>query len=302
MSLRAVEVDNQTAKFDLLLSMQEESEGYLRGTLEYNTDLFDAGTISRLAGHYEVMLAGIAANPRQRIEELPLLNGGRAGERRLGNGTGLRRSYREEVCLGTLFEEQVERTPAAVAVEYGGAKLSYAELNGRSNQLARHLRELGVGAETLVGICVERSLEMVVGLLAVLKAGGAYVPLDPGYPRQRLAYVLADAEVEVLLTQSELRAQLPVEGLAVVCVDSDWERIANLSPASLAPVTTAANLAYVIYTSGSTGQPKGVQITHRALINFSHFDAAGAGLTAADTLLSVTTLSFDIAGLEVYCR
>ena len=298
-TLSPVEVDNKTAKFDLMLSMQEEVGDYLSGIVEYNTDLFDAGTIGRLAGHFEVMLESIVKAPHQRIDELPLLSSGERAQV-LDEWNSTAEFYRQDRCIHELFEEQVGRTPEAVAVQFEGEQLSYAELNARSNQLARHLRSLGVGAESLVGICVERSLAMVVGLLGVMKAGAAYVPLDPAYPRQRLAYMLADAQVEVLLTQAELVSELPVQELKVVCLDVDWETIAEQSEESLAPLATAANLAYTIYTSGSTGQPKGVQISHRAVVNFLTSMREEPGITSADTLLSVTTLSFDIAALELY--
>ncbi|MFZ0748879.1 MAG: amino acid adenylation domain-containing protein, partial [Pyrinomonadaceae bacterium] len=298
-TLSAMEVDNQTAKFDLTLSMREEAEEYLSGTLEYNTDLFDEGTIERLAGHFEVLLEGIVKTPHQRIDELPLLSSWERAQVLEGwNSTA--EFYRQDKCIHELFEEQVGRTPEAVAVEFEGEQLTYAELNVRSNQLARHLRRQGVAAESLVGICVERSLAMVVGLLGVMKAGAAYVPLDPLYPRPRLAYMLADAQVAVLLTQAELVSELPAGDLKVVCLEADWETISQESEESPGLLATAANLAYTIYTSGSTGQPKGVQISHRAVVNFLTSMREEPGITSADRLLSVTTLSFDIAALELY--
>ncbi len=296
-TLTSVEVDNKTAKFDLALLMREEG-GALRGILEYNTELFERSTIARLAAHFEVLLAGIVSNPEEQIDDLPLLT---ASEHRqmVLEWNDSAAVYRDSACLPELFAEQVGRTPAAVAVQCEERQLTYAELDARSNQLAHHLRRLGVCSETLVGICLERSVELVVALLAVLKAGAAYVPLDPAYPRQRLALVLEDSAVQVLLTQQQLRTQLPSD-LELVCLDSDGPSIAAQPESALPALALAGNLAYVIYTSGSTGRPKGVQISHRALLNFLSSMQQAPGITAADTLLSVTTLSFDIAGLEIY--
>src|SRR6185503_6036343 len=189
----------------------------------------------------------------------------------------------------------------AVALVHDEQQLTYAELNTRANRLAHHLRSTGVGPETLVGICTERSIEMVVSLLAILKAGGAYVPLDPAYPQERLSFMLRDAGVEVLITEQALRESLPELRAKVVCVDSDWGKIAQESGENLkAAAGGPDNLAYVIYTSGSTGKPKGVQISHRAVVNFLTSMRERPGLTDKDTLVAVTTLSFDIAGLEIY--
>jgi amino acid adenylation domain-containing protein len=199
-----------------------------------------------------------------------------------------------------LFEAQAARAPAATALVTEGGALSYAELNGRANRLAHRLRALGVGPEVLVGLCAERSAEMVVGLLAALKAGGAYVPLDPGFPEARLSLMLDDARVPVLLTQSHLRDRLAAGEATVVCLDSDGDGLDDLSDENLAGGATADNLAYVIYTSGSTGRPKGVQVTHGALGNFLRSMGPLLGIVEGDTLLAVTTLSFDIAALELY--
>ncbi len=255
--------------------------------------------IKLLPDYYIATLEAMASDPRSRYEThspIPLDERLRLVEE--WNDTA--REYPEEKTFQELFGEQVERTPGAVAVEYEGEQLTYEELDKRSNQVAHYLMGLGVGAESLVGVCVERSATMVVGLLGVLKAGAAYVPLDPGYPGPRLAFMLADAQVAVLLTEAGLVAALPAAGLRVVCLDRDWESIAEESEATPRVQCSAGNLAYTIYTSGSTGQPKGVQITHRALVNFLSAMRGEPGITAADTLLSVTTLSFDIAGLELY--
>ena len=198
------------------------------------------------------------------------------------------------------IEAQAARSPEAVAVVFGDRTLTYRELDERANRLAHRLWSLGVGPETLVGLCVERSVEMVVGLLGVLKAGGAYVPLDPGFPPGRIRLMLDDARVKVLLTQQDLRESLPVGDAEVVCLDSDWAGIEDRPATPPDVAVSPENLAYVIYTSGSTGRPKGVQVTHGALANFLGSMAGLLGVAGDDTLLAVTTLSFDIAALEMY--
>ena len=203
-------------------------------------------------------------------------------------------------CLHELVGEQVVRSPGVVAVVCGGERLTFAELDERSSRLANYLVGLGVGPEVLVGICVERSLEMLVGLLGVLKAGGAYVPIDPAYPVERQAFMLADSRAPVVVTQERLVEGLPVEGVEVVCIDRDWPVIGGLPAVVPEVVCDPEQLAYVIYTSGSTGKPKGVQISHRALVNFLWSMRERPGLGADDVLVAVTTLSFDIAGLELY--
>src|SRR3990172_5937896 len=223
LTLNPLEVGSGTAKFDLTLSMVEGAEG-LRGTLEYNTDLFDAATVTRMLGHYQRLLEGIVANPEQRISDLPLLT---EAERKqlLVEWNGTKADYPKDKCIHELFEAQVERTPEAIAVVFEDKQLTYSELNARANQLAHHLRALGVWPEVLVGIYMERSLEMVVGLLGILKAGGAYVPLDLTYPKERLAFMLEDTQVPVLLTQERLVSGLPQHGATVVCLDADCEGI-----------------------------------------------------------------------------
>jgi non-ribosomal peptide synthetase component F len=205
-----------------------------------------------------------------------------------------------DCCLNELIEAQTRRTPDEVAVRSGDRVLTYAELDRRANQLAHRLAELGVGTEVLVAICVERSVEMVVGLLGILKAGGAYVPIDPGYPADRQEYMLTDSHAPVVVTEDRLRAGLPLGGAAVVCIDRDWPAISRMPIETLSVNASPAHLAYVIYTSGSTGQPKGVQITHRSLVNFLIAMRESPGQSSEDVLVAVTTLSFDIAGLELY--
>jgi amino acid adenylation domain-containing protein len=298
LSVSRMGVDSGTAKVDLTLHMAEGAGG-LVGALEYATDLFDASTVKRMVDHFQTLLESIVADPERCLSELAILT---EAERHqlLVEWNDTRRDYPTDKCIHQLFEIQVERTPEATAVVFEKQQLTYRELNRRANQLAHYLRKLGVGPETLVGICIERSLDMVAAVLGVLKVGGAYVPLDPTDPKERLAFMLEDARVSVLLTQRRLMEGLPEHGATVVCVDTDWQAIAQESEET--PVSRACpeNLAYVIYTSGSTGKPKGVQITHRGVINFLNSMRQQPGLTREDILLAVTTLSFDIAALELF--
>ena len=290
-------VEHTRALFDLHLDLTETDSG-LEGYWEYNTDLFDRSTIERMSKHFQTLLEAIATNPEQQVSQLPLLT---PAERHqlLTEWNQTQRDYPQEQYIHQLFEEQVKKTPDAVAIVFEDQQLTYRELNCKANRLANYLRSLGVEPEVLVGICVERSLEMVVGLLGILKAGGAYVPLDPHYPKERLCYMLADSDVELLLTQSSLSTSLPEHQAKVVCLDTDWGAIAQHSQNDLKEKIAQENLAYVIYTSGSTGKPKGVQIRHRSLTNFLNA-MHQIGIKEQDILLSVTTLSFDIAALEIF--
>ena len=263
--LDKVEFDYGISRVDLTLEVDDKAEG-LFCCFEYNTDLFDAGTVERLGGHFESLLKGIVAHPQRRLSDLPMLT---EAERQqlLVEWNDTKRDYPSNKCIHELFEAQVEQMPEAVAVIFDGQQLIYRELNARANQLAHHLCKLGVGPDVLVGISVEASLEMVVGILAILKAGGAYVPLDPAYPQKRLAFMVTDAQMPVLLTQERLLARLPVHGAKVVRLDTDWEVIARESKENPVSRTKPENLAYVIYTSGSTGSPKGVLGLHRGTIN-----------------------------------
>jgi amino acid adenylation domain-containing protein len=210
------------------------------------------------------------------------------------------REYPRDCCVHELFQVQAERRAQFVAVAFENQQLTYEELNRRSNQLARYLRKLGVGPDVLVGLCVERSLDMVIGLMGILKAGGAYVPLDPAYPKDRIAYIMEDARAPVLLTQQALLASLPEQQANVVLLDAHWSAIGNEETSNLSPLAKAENLAYVIYTSGSTGKPKGVQLEHRSVVNFLCTMQDEPGLDESDVVAAVTTLCFDIAGLEIY--
>ncbi len=294
---RVVEVGSGTAKFDLTLTVREV-EGQLRGQVEYATDLFERESIKRLVGHYEKLLQELVRDVEQAVGAVPLLS---AGERQqllyAWNETTL---AVPESSIQELFGAQAERTPAAVAVVAGAEQVSYAELNRRANQLAHHLRRLGVGPEERVGVLLERTTELVIGLLGILKAGGAYVPLDANYPQERLSYMLEDAAAKVLLTQEGLRERAAQWAGTVVSVDGARELIAAESGEEPQLVNVPGNLAYVIYTSGSTGRPKGVSIEHRSAVTLLHW--AQAVYTPAEYagVLAATSICFDLSVFELF--
>lgn len=298
LTLGQLNIDCGTTKFDLTLSMWDDA-GSLSGAVEYSTDLFDSGTITRMLHHLQTLLEGVVAHPEQRLADLPLLPDAERQQILVDwNATAVR--LPQAVGLHHLFEAQVERTPDALAIIADNGRLTYCQLNQRANQLAHHLQALGVRPDVLVGLCMERSLEMMIGLLGILKAGGAYVPLDPAYPSERLAFMLEDAQVSVLVTQPQMVETLPAHHAHVVCVTPAQEALAHKPADNPVSQVAAEDLAYVIYTSGSTGAPKGVQIPHRAVVNFLETMRHQPGLAADDILLAVTTLSFDIAGLELF--
>ncbi|MHC0068640.1 non-ribosomal peptide synthetase [Nostoc sp. UIC 10890] len=298
LTITPLEVHTGTAKFDLTLYLEETSEG-ICGGIEYNTDLFESTTITRMVGHFQTLLESIVANPQQHISNLPLL---RAAEQHqlLVEWNNTQTDYPKDTCIHELFEEQVAKTPDAVAVIFENQQLTYQQLNYCANELAHYLISLGVKPEVKVGICVERSLDLIVGLLGILKAGGAYVPLDPAYPQERLAFMLQDSQISILLTQQHLLKTLPSYQAQVICLDRDRDCIAAHQQNSPESYIAPDNLIYTIYTSGSTGKPKGVQITHRNIVNFLTAIQQHLQLTNLDSLLSVTSLSFDIAGLEIF--
>jgi amino acid adenylation domain-containing protein len=291
--LMPIAVDTQTAKFDLSLVLMDTGQG-LSGGIEYKSDLFDAATIRQLAHHWQTLLESIVANPNSSIDDLALL---KADERTaiLNSWSNTPSSLTASACYPQLFEAQVDKTPSAVALTLGEERLTYGELNQRANQLAHHLRVLGVQKEVCVGVYLERSLDFVVALLAIFKAGAAYLPLDPAYPAERVAFMLADAQTPIVLTHQHLLADLPRLGVTAVPLDAEWP--AEYSSDNPPVTVTADDLAYVIYTSGSTGQPKGVLVTHGALAQHcltiqDHYD-----LTAADKVLQFASFNFD-ASLE----
>ena len=301
--LDPLEVDSGTAKFDLTLSMVEQADG-LYGVWEYDIDLFDGVTIKRMAIHFQTLLEGIVADPERCISELPLLPDSEQNKL-LVDWNDTRTDYPRNKCFFELFEEQAHIDPAKIAVEFEGKQISYDDLNSKANQLAHYLIDIGVGPNVLVGLFVDRSINMMVGLLGILKAGGAYVPLDPDYPIERLSYMLEESSSSVLITQDKFKDDLPESNAQVIFIDSDWEHISQMrsenrifEPEQERP--GPENPAYVIFTSGSTGKPKGVQVPHRAVTNFLISMSQKPGVSSDDILLAVTTLSFDIHVLELY--
>jgi natural product biosynthesis luciferase-like monooxygenase protein/amino acid adenylation domain-containing protein len=299
LTLRPFNFDIEASTFDLLLSMLDTEQG-LRGTFEYSTDLFVSETIERFGAHFHHLLQSIVANPRQRVSDIQFLSA--AEQQQLlveWNETSV--EYPKNRCIHQLFEAQVERTPEAVAVAFEEEKLTYRELNSRANQLAHHLRQLGVERETLVGLCVERSPAAVIGILGTLKAGAAFVPLDPGYPLERLSFMLEDARVPVLLTQEALLERVPAQWVQTISLDTEWDGlIANQNEANVATGALADNLAYVIYTSGSTGKPKAVMVQHAGLCNMVQAQIKAFGVTADSRVLQFASLSFDASVSEIF--
>lgn len=299
LAIELLDLDNGTSKFDFTLSLTETNIG-MRGVWEYNTDLFDDATIERLAVHYQTLLEGIVASPDRPISQLPLLT--EAEKQRIlveWNQTQTS-DWNSDRCIHQLFEQQVERTPDAVAVVFGNQHLTYQELNHRANQLAHYLQTLGVEPETLVGVCMTRSPEMIVALLGILKAGGAYVPIDPSYPSDRQAYMLADSHVRVLLTQAALMSALPTSEAQVICLDSDWPLFTSQPCENLAAAVNLTHLAYVIYTSGSTGRPKGVLVPHRGLPNLVAAQCSAFAVQPSSRILQFASSSFDASISEVF--
>jgi amino acid adenylation domain-containing protein/non-ribosomal peptide synthase protein (TIGR01720 family) len=287
-----------TAKFDLALDLWEYPDG-IEANFEYSTDLFREETIARMAGHFRALLEGIAADPDRRLSELPLLT--RREHMQLvhnWNNTGTERPLSE--CLHQLFESQVDRTPEAVAVEFRGERFTYDVLNRRANQLARHLRTLGAGPETIIAIRVERSLAMIVGLLGILKAGAAYLPLDPAEPGERLRYMLQESRAALILTQQALVPYSEPPGLQQLILDENLENFAHYDDTNLSIDVSATNLAYVIYTSGSTGHPKGVMIESRSVCNHMRWMQATIPLTSTDRILLKYPFNFDASICEIF--
>ncbi|WP_414516568.1 amino acid adenylation domain-containing protein [Nostoc sp. PCC 9305] len=297
-AVSSLPIETGIAKFDLALSI-EHTSSLLIAEWEYNSDLFDDATIARMAGNFQTLLAGIVANPQQPISQLPLLTEVEQHQL-LVEWNNTKKDYPLDKYIHQLFEEQVRKTPDAFAVELEGEKLTYQELNKKANQLAHYLQKMGVNPEVLVGICVERSPLMLIGLWGILKAGGAYVPLDPAYPAERLAYMLNDSQAKVLLTQRQLVDSLPNTGAKTICLDSDWDSIGAESEENPPTQVKGNNLAYVIYTSGSTGKPKGVMIEHRSLVNFVQAARDEYGINDRDRVLQAASISFDPAGEEIY--
>ncbi|NJS12148.1 MAG: amino acid adenylation domain-containing protein [Microcoleus sp. CSU_2_2] len=286
----------EQTSFPLTLAGYAGTELLLK--IEYDRRKFDRATITRMLAHLQTLLAGMVINPDRHLGDLTLLT--ETERHQLLVEWNNTQSDFPARCIHDLFEIQVEKTPDAVAVVFENQQLTYRELNAKANQLAHFLRSLGVGPDVLVGISVDRSLEMAVGFLGIFKAGGAYLPLDPNYPIDRLAFMLEDSQTKVLLTQNRLLGLLPEYSDRIVCLDTDWEIVAKHSQENPLSQTTPQNLAYVIYTSGSTGKPKGVMITHQGLVNHNLAVVKEFNLEPSDRILQFASISFDIAVEELF--
>jgi amino acid adenylation domain-containing protein len=291
-----LEVAPPTARFDLTLLVQPEEAG-LKVAVEYNTDIFDCQTIERINGHYQQLLLQIAADPGTCLAQIDILSP--AEQRQLEQWGGASQSYGGHHCLHEWFQQQVERTPQAEALAEGDRRLSYEELNRQANKLANYLRKQGAGPEAVVGLCLERSVEMVIGLLAILKAGAAYLPLEPNYPGQRLGYMLKDAGAVAVVTSRSSAPPLIGEGVRQVRLEEEWERIAEESPENPTSGVTPDNLAYIIYTSGSTGSPKGVAVSHHNVCPLMEWGLREMRLDSGDRVLQNLAFGFDWAIWEM---
>ena len=317
LTLSPQQLDVGTARFDLEFHLWERSPNSsgsnqspsnklwvdsslgISGMVIYSADLFDEATITRLIGHFQTLLESIVANPEQRIANLQYLS---AQERYqlLVECNNTQADYPQDLCIHQLFEMQADRTPDAVALVFGEERVTYRELNLRSNQLARYLQKMGVGAEVLVGLCCGRSLDLIVGMLGILKAGGAYLILDPSYPAERSSFILKDAQLSVVLTQQQWVENLRSPNLQIVCLDTDWEMISQEIADNPTSAVTAENLVYAIYTSGSTGKPKGVEIEHGSLLNLVFWHQREFGVSAGDRATQIAAIGFDACGWEIW--
>lgn len=297
LTLNSLQGNSSNTKFDLVVFMEDTEEG-LFGSLEYNAHLFEASTISRMGDHLQTLLKAVVINPEQQLNELPLLT--EIEQHQQLTEWEIKSEYSQNECIHELFEMQVNRLPNNIAVVFEDEHLSYRELNQKANQLAHYLQSLGVGPDVLVGICVERSLHMVIGILAILKAGGAYVPLDPDYPQERLAFVLKDSQPPVLLTQEHLIKSLPKHGVKVIYLDTSWEIISQECGENLICNVKAENLAYVIYTSGSTGQPKGVMVSHANVVRLFGATQSWFNFNEQDVWTLFHSYAFDFSVWEFW--
>jgi amino acid adenylation domain-containing protein len=298
LTLASFPLERQISQFDLTLVMAEIA-GTITAAFEYNSDLFDAETIARMAGHLETLLQAIVADPQAKVATLPLLTASET-ETLLWKWNDTQNNYPENQCIHELFAIQVAKNPDAIAVVCQDMQITYGELHNRTNQLAHYLQSLGVKPEVRVGICVKRSLDLIIGILGILKAGGAYVPLDPAYPQERLLFMLEDAQVPILLTQQQILPELPENAAKIVCLDSDWETIHQANQQTPQSPVQPRNNAYIIYTSGSTGKPKGVMIEHHNAVVF--IDWARKTFTSAELagVLAATSICFDLSVFELF--
>ncbi len=295
--MNQLDLEIGTAKFDLDLELDDRPAG-LQGRFVYCSDLFDAETIARMTGHLETLLEAIVADPLQKISSLAMLTAGE--QRQFAEWNATETDYPRVSCMHELVEAQAARTPNANAVEHASVALTFRELNQRANQLAHFLQKRGIGPESKVGICLRRSIELPVALLAVLKAGAACVPLDPAYPKERLTYMLEDSQMSLVLTQAGLLSEVTDFDAEVVSLDSDWKMFSSESRENVRSGVQPENLAYLIYTSGSTGKPRGVLLTHGGLVNHNVAVAKLFGLGTADRMAQFASISFDIAVEEIF--
>ena len=292
LTLSMLEVETNTTQCDLSLDLEEVGER-LQASVQYSTDLFDRATITRMLGHLQTLLEGIAANPQQHLWSLPLLTA--AEKQQLLEWNNTNTGYFPNPCPQELFEKQVEQTPDAPAAVFDKQQLTYRQLNAKANQIAHYLQKLGASPEVLVGVCADRSEEAIAAFLGVLKAGAAYLPLDPAYPPKRLAYMLEDAQAPLLLTQQHLLNKLPPHSCKVVCLDADWEQVALESEENPSNTATPENLAYVTYTSGSTGRSKGVAVNRSSLVNaYLGWETAYELRSGVTSHLQMASFSFDV--------
>ncbi|MBW4673819.1 MAG: amino acid adenylation domain-containing protein [Desmonostoc geniculatum HA4340-LM1] len=297
LTLHTLDFDSGTSQLDIFLSMFESQEG-LTGCLEYNTDIFDATTIIQFINNFQTLLENIVANPEQRICELSLLTVAEQ-EELLFKFNQTSAEYKN-LSLDQLFEQQVELTPDSIALIHQSEQLTYRQLNHKANQLANYLQKQGVTKETLVAICLERSIDMVVGILAILKAGGAYIPLDPSYPVERLNFMLSDSQASILISHQEILEKLSLSSPKIVCLDIHKDKIIQQSPENPVNSSKPDNLAYIIYTSGSTGTPKGVLATHRGTVNGLHWLWKTYPFTSEEVCCQKTATSFVDSVWEIF--
>ena len=293
LSLNPVIADGGTTHFDFTLHIVDADEG-LVATAAYNTDLFDADTITRMLAHFQTLLEVIVKDPDRHLSDLPLLTDAQRQQVLLGSNDA-RCGYTSDPGVHELFEAQVERTPDAIAIVFEDERLTYCELNERANRLAHSLRKLNVGPEVPVGVCLERSMEVVISLLGILKAGGVYLPLDPAYPKQRIGFMLEDSKAPVIVTQKRLIQGLPEHRARVICLDSDGEAIARQIAKNPIRSSQPENLAYIIYTSGSTGQPKGVLVSHGSIAEHCRDAERYYELQPTDRVIQFASMSFDLS-------
>jgi len=297
LTIKPIEAESGTAKFDLSIVLNEAEDGIVV-SFEYNTDLFDESTVEKLFHNFDIMLQGIVADPDQVVANLPVLTD-QEKQQMLEEWNATEADFPDDKCVHEQFTHLAQLNQGAIAATYEGQQLSYHELNQRANQLGRYLQELGVKPDVPVGICMERSLEMVIGIMGALKAGGAFLPLDPAYPPERLEYMMEDSEIPVLLTQHLLVDNLPKNGAKIVALDTELENIVSTYSDTDIPIhTTPASLAYIIYTSGSTGKPKGTMLGHRGLCNLARAQQQAFDIQLGTKILQFSSLSFDAAVWE----